>query len=151
HSSQAKQSSVQEFPAFCFYIAFAAKCHKGNLRFEDGLSSVEECSIPTPQLCQGECRPKWPVKASAPLCREFFQASQIPLGSPTFSQSPFEVVHGRLLAFLAWRRFSSTLDAGKSRCRRTDPLSVHCSPPRVLPSGRAKEALECVLSAVGAR
>ena len=43
-------------PAFCFFIAFAAKCRKGDLRFEDGLSSVEECSIPTFQLCPvGPC------------------------------------------------------------------------------------------------
>ena len=32
----------------------------------------------------------------------FSSLCQFPLGSPTFSQSPFEVVHGRLLAFLAW-------------------------------------------------
>ena len=41
---------------------------------------------------------------SHPLSCEFFQASQFPLGSPTFSQSPFEVVHG---ASAFWREGDS--------------------------------------------
>ena len=108
---------MQECPAFCFFIAFAAKCRKGNPRFEDGLSSVgRNASIPTLQLCPGRVAGRKllaRLKQAHALWCEFLQASQFPLGSPTFSQSPFEVVHGRVLAYLEWKRFSSTLDAGK--------------------------------------
>ena len=103
---------MQEFPAFCFYIAFAAKCRKGifasrmvfraskNVLFLlfNSAPSAEAKGIVLVQQWMTEAHDGLPRKMainskSHPLSCEFFQASQFPLGSPTFSQSPFEVVH----------------------------------------------------------